>query len=252
MSWESYLTSLCLISSFVKRVFLIWSLRGLNKIHVEWLWGAWYIVSAKWLVASWVTFTLSTYSPRTVHGVPPAPCLPLSLPFATAISDSLYPDTMLKQPTWIFLIGPFFFKGYLSEPRSTHVCPWSKTFHWSPLSKQHSPWKHVQESMPWCPPHFSTFISLFWTPYHLATLIASLSSINPAVPPPSHICLRRSFHSSPSPGSAQILSFSWTRPNSLTGINQSLFNASIALYMSTWELILISFIFLPVTLTYLL
>lgn len=43
-------------------------------------------------------------------------------------------------------------------------------------------------------PHFSTFISLVWTPYHLGTLISSLSSIDPALQ--SHVCLRSSFHSS--------------------------------------------------------
>lgn len=54
-------------------------------------------------------------------------------------------------------------------------------------------------------PHFSTFVSLVWTPYHLGTLISSLSSIDPSLQ--SHVCLRRSFHDSPSQGSAQMLSF---------------------------------------------
>lgn len=54
-------------------------------------------------------------------------------------------------------------------------------------------------------PHFSTFVSLVWTPYQLGTLISSLSSIDPSLQ--SHVCLRRSFQNSPPWGSAQMLSF---------------------------------------------
>lgn len=95
---------ICIMSLFLIRV--LW---GLNKIPIEYLWGAQCIVSAPWLVVSWVTFTpLSNYSASTVHVVPAAPCPPLSLPSAAPISDSLYFDILLRQPTLIFLlISPF-------------------------------------------------------------------------------------------------------------------------------------------------